>query len=159
LFALGWVARRVPGAVDPAERRTSERVFWGVFLFFLAVRALSPEIYWGERPMDFAFLNALYRTTSLPPPEPWCAGTTLSYTYFGHFAVAALGKTLAIHPGVMFSLGIALFAALTAAAVFSAGVTLGGLRVGVIAVFLALGIGNLTGIRELIATRRLGFDY
>ncbi len=46
---------------------------------------MNPEIYSGEKPMDFSFLNTLLRATALPPPEPWLAGTPLSYTYFGHF--------------------------------------------------------------------------
>ena len=68
----------------------SEAIVWGCFAVFLGLRLLNPEIYWGEKPMDFSFLNALYRTTTLPPPEPWFAGSALHYTYFGHFLVAAM---------------------------------------------------------------------
>ena len=83
----------------------TEAVFWGAFLFFAAVRAWSPEIYWGEKPMDFAILNSLLRCELLPPPEPWFSGTTLSYTYFGHFLVAAFAKALGVHPALAFNLG------------------------------------------------------
>ena len=74
--------RRWPGRVRRcgAEWWPTELLFWGVFLFFLAVRAFNPEVFWGEKPMDFSFLNALTRATTLPPPEPWFSGSTLHYT-------------------------------------------------------------------------------
>ncbi len=81
LLAGAWaLARRRPFAVPAAELRKTELVAWGTFLFFLGFRAANPEIFSGEKPMDFAFLNALLRSSALPPPEPWLAGTSLSYT-------------------------------------------------------------------------------
>ena len=96
--------------------------------------------------MDFSFLNTLLRSTELPPPEPWLAGTTLSYTYFGHFLAAAAGKLLGIHPGLLFNLAIAMTAALAASAILAAGAALGGrLRTGAVAVFLALFLAAPSG--------------
>ena len=72
--------------------------------------------------MDFAFLNALTRTT-----DAAAAGAVVrrlarcTTRYFGHYIVAALGKLCNIHPGLTFNLGIACFGALTAAAAFAAG--------------------------------------
>ena len=127
LLLAGFLGRRRAREATPApERRKTALVFWGTFLFFLAVRALNPEIFSGEKPMDFSFLNTLLRSTELPPPEPWLAGTPLSYTYFGHFLAAAAGKLLGIHPGVLFNLAIAMTAALSASAILAAGAALGG---------------------------------
>ena len=50
---------------------------------FLVVRAWNPAIYWGEKPMDFSFLNAFLRAQHWPPGEPWMAGMPLHYYYFG----------------------------------------------------------------------------
>ncbi len=149
LLAAGFLCRRRAGSTAPApERRKTALVFWGTFLFFLAVRALNPEIYSGEKPMDFSFLNTLLRSTELPPPEPWLAGTPLSYTYFGHFLAAAAGKLLGIHPGVLFNLAIAMTAALAASAILAAGAALGGrLRTGAVAVFFALFLAPPSGPR------------
>ena len=108
--------------------------------------------------MDFSFLNAMYRTTTLPPPEPWFAGSALHYTYFGHFLVAAMGKAAAIAPEIMFNLGIGLVAALLAAATLAAGTLIGGrLATGSAAVALCMLVGNLSAVRELLAApqRRL----
>ncbi|HEV8267801.1 MAG TPA: DUF2298 domain-containing protein, partial [Thermoanaerobaculia bacterium] len=146
-------------SLDSRERRATEAVFWGVFVFFLAARAIRPEIYWGEKPMDFAFLNSLYRAESLPPPEPWFAGAPLRYTYFGHFGAAAFGKALGIHPALMFNLALAATAALTAAALFAAGAALSRRwQAGVLAVLLGLVAGNLSGIVEVVARRAIDFD-
>ncbi len=163
LLLLAWAAaaflslRSRPLAAPFAERAKTEALFWGTFLFFLLFRALRPEILSGEKPMDFSFLNALLRTSALPPPEPWLAGTPLSYTYFGHFALAAIGKVLGIHPGVLFNLGIAGAAALTAAAVLAGGAALGGrLRTGAVAVLLALFWAPPSGVREAVSRLSAG---
>ena len=158
LLAAGFVVRRAKPAWTPRpERWKTEAVFWGTFVFFLAIRALNPEIQWGEKPMDFAFLNTLLRAETLPPPEPWLAGAPLSYTYFGHYALAAFGKLLGIHAGVLFNLGIASTAALTAASVLAAGAALGGrLRTGAVAVLLAVFWAPASGVREAIHRHAAG---
>ncbi|HVN31432.1 MAG TPA: DUF2298 domain-containing protein [Thermoanaerobaculaceae bacterium] len=162
LAVLGWLfSRRSREALPPrSELLATEAAVWGTFAFFLALRLLNPEIFWGEKPMDFSFLNALYRSTSMPPPEPWFAGSPLIYTYFGHFVVAAIGKSLAIEPALMFNLGIALMAGLTAASLLAAGTVLGAnWRVGLTAVLLTLFAGNFSGVRELLARKAVDFDY
>lgn len=151
--------RRPPGFLPAREIVWTEGIVWASFLFFALARAWNPEIFWGEKPMDFSFLNLLYRTVSLPPVEPWFAGTPLSYAYFGHFTLAAIGKTLAIQPALMFNLGVALTAALTAAGFFAAGAVLGkGLGTGLLATLLGLTAGNLSGIREVLARKAVNFD-
>ncbi len=158
----GWLARRRWRETGPprSEVVASEAAFWGVFALFLLLRALNPEIFWGEKPMDFSFLNTLYRAVTLPPPEPWFSGSPLMYTYFGHYTIAAIGKTLAIHPAVMFNLGIAAVAGMTAAALFAAGALLGnGWRVGAATAGLTLLLGNLSGVRDLLARHAVNFDY
>ncbi len=161
LVAVGIVAWRRRGAgPGPADWWPTEALFWGTFLFFLAVRAFNPEVFWGEKPMDFSFLNALTRASKLPPPEPWFAGSTLHYSYFGHFLVAALGKVCHLHPGLTFNLGVALAGGLTATAAFAAGCALSDRwRVGLLAAFFSTLIGNLSGLREIIQRRVVNFDY
>jgi hypothetical protein len=160
LLLAGWVARlRWPAPIRRAEWRATELLFWGVFLFFLTVRAFNPEIFWGEKPMDFAFLNTLSRAVRLPPPEPWFAGATLHYSYFGHYVVAALGKVCHLHPGLTFNLGIALFGGLTAVAAFAVGCAISDRwHVGILAAVFATLMGNLSGIGELWQRRAITFD-
>lgn len=156
---LAW-RRGGAAAATAGDWWPTELLFWGVFLLFLTVRAFNPEIFWGEKPMDFAFLNALTRTTVLPPPEPWFAGSTLHYTYFGHYVVAALGKVCHIHPGLSYNLGLALFGALTAMGAFALGGAISGRRgVGLLAACFVVLLGNLAGLRELLSRRVMNFDY
>jgi YYY domain-containing protein len=161
LVLLGFLARRRwLRAPQRSEWAATEALFWGVFLFFLVIRAFNPEIFWGEKPMDFSFLNALYRSPHLPPPEPWFAGSPLYYTYFGHYVVAALGKACHIHPGITFNLGIALFGALTATAAFTLGCAISERwRVGLLAAALVGVLGNLAGLREIVHRQVMNFDY
>jgi len=160
LGGLVLAATRRPPRVPRREYHLTEAVCWGGFVLFLLLRAAHPEVFWGEKPMDFAILNALDRATSLPPPEPWFAGSPLHYTYFGHFMVAAWGKTLGIAPAFTFNLGIAAVAPLLAAAAFAAAVTLTGRpRTGVVAAALTVLAGNLAGPGEALARKAINFDY
>ena len=112
--------------------------------------------------MDFSFLNALTRATTLPPPEPWFSGSPLQYSYFGYYTVAALGKTLHLDPALTFNLGIALVAGLTAAAAFAVGAAITNRwQTGVLAAFFVAFIGNLAGPARAAGGRRkiVNFDY
>jgi YYY domain-containing protein len=149
--ALSWPRVLLEAPPSRAEITATEALFWGVFLLFVVVRAFNPEIFWGEKPMDFSFLNALNRTLFLPPPEPWFSGSALHYSYFGYYSVAALGKVLYIHPALTYNLGIALVAALTAAAAFGAGAAITGRwGTGLLAAVFATLLGNISGVFEWI---------
>ena len=69
-------------------------------LFFLAfaawsfVRASNPNIETagGEKTMELAFINAILRSPSFPPHDPWLSGYAISYYYFGYVMTAMLAK-------------------------------------------------------------------
>ena len=160
LGGLLLAATRRPPRVPRREYLLTEAVSWGAFALFLLLRAANPEVFWGEKPMDFAILNALDRSTLLPPPEPWFAGSPLHYSYFGHFMVAAWGKTLGLPPASSFNLGIAAVALLLSAAAFAAALALTGRpRTGVYAAAFTVLAGNLAGPAEALARRAINFDY
>jgi YYY domain-containing protein len=158
-IAAGAVAWRRRGWRLPPEARLVEALFWGSFVVFSLVRSGNPAVFWGEKPMDFAFLNTLTRVTSLPPPEPWFAGSPLHYTWFGHFVAAALGKASGLHPGLTFNLAIALVGALVVTAAYAVGaIAARSRRVGLAAAVLLGLCGNLAGPFELLWRRRGPFD-
>ncbi len=143
------------------EAIATQVIFWGAFLLFVTIRSYNPEIFWGEKPMDFSFLNVITRATTLPPPEPWFAGSPLQYSYFGYYSIAALGKALNLHPALTFNLGIGLIAGLTTVAAFAAGAVLTQQwSTGVLAAVFVCLIGNLSGPRELWGPHPImNFDY
>jgi YYY domain-containing protein len=86
-----------------------------LFIVFVFVRLGNPdlwaEVHGGEKPMDFAYFNAILRSTVFPPYDPWYAGGYLNYYYFGFVLVGAPVKLLGLDPAVAYNLIIpALFA-------------------------------------------------
>ena len=148
-----------------------EAIFVVALVSFYGIRAWNPDLWhpWrgGEKPMDFAYLNAVTRSTEMPPYDPWFAGGHLNYYYFGQFQVASLTKLTGILPSTTFNLAIALVFALTVGGAFSLVYNLAASRNGggdrappthpsgpylagiAGAVFVAI-IGNLDGMVQLV---------
>jgi YYY domain-containing protein len=139
----------------------SEIVFAAGFVLFLGLRALNPEIFWGEKPMDFSILNILVRTRSLPPSDPWLAGAPLGYYTFGQEMVVFLTLLTNLSTRFTFNLAFGLLGGVILQGAFSLGRSWGGrLRAGVAAATLTLLLGNLSGLREWLERKRpLDWDY
>lgn len=139
----------------------SEAVFAAGFLLFLGIRALNPEIFWGEKPMDFSILNILVRAPSLPTSDPWFAGAPLGYYTFGHEMVVFLTLLTNLSTRFTFNLAFGMLGGTILQGAFSLARNWGGtLSAGLAGGALTLLAGNLSGLREwLVDKRALDWDY
>lgn len=169
-LGAGWAQRRRLAAFWAERRRLllgEEAVFAAAFLAFVGVRLLNPDLWqpWngGEKFMEFAFLNAILRSPSFPPYDPYFAGGTLNYYYYGFYLVTLPIKLTGIASEVAFNLAVPGLFALTAVGIFSVAYTLaagitrrGGearpASIALLSTALALLMGNLSGFGLLIRT-------
>ena len=73
---------------------TVEILFFLAFAAWAFVRASNPniEVSGGEKTMELAFINAILRSPTFPPHDPWLSGYAISYYYFGYVITAMLAK-------------------------------------------------------------------
>ncbi len=92
----------------------SETLFLAAFAGWVVVRAANPEALGTEKPMELAFINAILRSSSFPPHDPWLSGYAISYYYFGYVMMAMMAKITETAGSVAFNLGTTLIFAMSA---------------------------------------------
>lgn len=129
------------------EENRAALFFWVPTAVFVIVRAAVPEILGAEKFMDLAFFNSLTRHAQMPPADPWMAGKTINYYYWGYLLAAALAKAAGVNPFVGYNLAIATFAGFSFASAACVGYRLsrGRSAAAAAAGFVCVFAGNLTG--------------
>jgi YYY domain-containing protein len=88
------------------------------FCGYLWLRGFTPEILHTEKPMDAAFLMSSSLTVTMPPPDPWFAGSPINYYYLGYLLQGSIARLAGVPGTTGFNLALAttFSLALTAAA-------------------------------------------
>ncbi|MCK4450294.1 MAG: hypothetical protein KAX26_06855, partial [Anaerolineae bacterium] len=101
----------------------TEGLFALLYVVWIGARLLHPDLWHpivgGEKPMVFAYLNAVMKSTWFPPYNPWFSGSYSNYYYFGFVIVGTLIKLLGTVPAVAYNLMVPLLFALTGVGAFS----------------------------------------
>ena len=117
-----WVRRpplRLAWGTDLKLWLAAEALFTVAFFGWTILHSFSPDVWQTEKPMDMAIINSVNRSDSFPPHDPWLAGESLNYYYYGHYVAAFLVRALGVAPWVGYNLAVPLFYALTLTSVFA----------------------------------------
>ncbi|HEY45229.1 MAG TPA: hypothetical protein G4O14_00445 [Anaerolineae bacterium] len=98
------------------------------FIFDFGIRIGNPDLWHpakgGEKPMDFSYLNAVIKSRTFPPYDPWFAGGYINYYYFGFVIVGMPIKLLGMIPSVAYNLIIPTLFSTLALVAYSVGYNL-----------------------------------
>ncbi|HKY55705.1 MAG TPA: DUF2298 domain-containing protein, partial [Anaerolineales bacterium] len=132
ILIAGFLLARYQSGEIREEWRNNRRYFLmaeGLFLAFFLIDVLirfGNSDMWhpakgGERPMDFSYFNAILKSTSFPPYDPWFAGGYINYYYYGFVLVATPVKLLGIVPTIAYNFILPTLFAIVAMGAFSVG--------------------------------------
>ncbi len=103
----------------------TEGLFLAFFLIDLLIRFGNSDMWHpakgGERPMDFSYFNAILKSTSFPPYDPWFEGGYINYYYYGFVLVATPVKLLGIVPTIAYNFILPALFAIVGISAFSVG--------------------------------------
>jgi len=145
------------------ERFRASRRLWvpaalgaGVFLAWIVLRFPVGDIRYTEKPMDFAVLNGLMTTPSLPFADPWLSGARFPYYHFGTLLFALPLRAAGVPAEYGYNLVAALLPALAALAAYGAvRIRGGGRKLGLLAGFLVVAGGTPDALRQWLSGQPL----
>ncbi len=143
-----------------------ELLFLIAFVGWSIFRAHNPDLSTTEKPMEFAFFNAIGRSATFPPHDPWLAGYSIAYYYFGYGMMSVLHQLSGVTAGMAFSLSNSMWFALAAASAFGIVANLimlsarrtkrAAIIFGSIGAIMLVLMGNLEGALELAHANNIG---
>ncbi len=91
----------------------AELIFAVMLLGWAMYRAAFPNLTATEKPMEMAFISGVMRSETFPPVDPWMAGYSISYYYFGYVMAGMLSSLSGVSSAIGFNMMISLLFALT----------------------------------------------
>ncbi len=98
-----------------------EIIFTAFFVFILYCKGIFPNINGEEKFMNFGFMNSMLREDSLPAKDPWLAGHSINYYYFGQYIFSYLTKMIGTKTAVAYNISMCAAIALPFASAFTIG--------------------------------------
>ncbi|HWQ46017.1 MAG TPA: DUF2298 domain-containing protein [Longilinea sp.] len=127
-LGLGWLQRDELKEEWKTRKKyflTVEIVALAFFTYFLLIRLGNSDLWHpskgGEKPMDFSYLNAVLRSTTFPPYDPWFAGGYINYYYYGFVICAVPIKLLGVVPSIAYNFVLPTFFMFFALGAFTLG--------------------------------------
>ena len=103
----------------------TEVVFLSVFCLWTYIKCYSPSINNHiEQFMDYGYMNALMKSSHMPPEDIWLSGKTINYYYFGQFISGFICKVSGLTAKTGYNLILALVASTAFVAPFEFGYNL-----------------------------------
>ena len=138
-----------------------EIVFLAAFVGWTFVRALKPEIFSSEKPMDFMLLQTTGLSHSFPPLDAWYPPLTVNYYYLGYAIFAMLGQMAGVDPRIGFDLSNSTIFALGCVGGFSLAFALTRRLVwGLVGTFFLMLAGDLYGTAQVLGqVGRSGLNF
>ncbi|MGH7739882.1 MAG: DUF2298 domain-containing protein [bacterium] len=134
-----------------------EMLFFVAMLAAAAYKMRTHDIVGTEKPMDFAMINGILASPSMPPQDPWLSGGSISYYYFGYLIVAVLSRLTGVFSGVGYNLGVVLIWSLAAVGAFSLAYNLTQrYRYSIFSVLAVTLLGNLDYWHRALQSFRIG---
>lgn len=122
-LAFGWYQGRKGREYFPEQGLSlvywEELLFFLVFLMWTYFSGFRPEAYGTEKFMDYGFMEAMMRSTTLPATDLWYSEAPINYYYGGQYFAVFLTKVTFTRVEVTYHLMRTLVAAFTFAMPFS----------------------------------------
>jgi uncharacterized membrane protein len=124
---------------------TSESISLMFFIILMMIYCLHPDLYGGEKPMDFSLLGHLNIVKKLPVEDPWAYGELLKYYYYSYFSFAAINKIINIPIHLLYPFALSLTYSLVSAVILCFFDNVSKLKLKIFAIFIIILGGHFYG--------------
>ncbi|MBU5688206.1 MAG: hypothetical protein KQA41_04350 [Candidatus Aenigmarchaeota archaeon] len=146
-----YISKKKVIVFDKNIVKKTEILFLLSFIFFCLIRSLTPAVEGLEKLFDISIINGILQSEKMPPKDPWFAGYSINYYYFGHFTVATITKISHLESTTTFNLFLATIYSLLSVSIFSISYNItNSLKLGFFGIFIFLFLSNFLGFLQIL---------